>query len=557
MTKKAATLVDRGPQLRGAMPAGVQLRRNNLDAMLRATTLVRASSDTAKREFDGVGVPYNTVIDLGWGDFEAFDPGSIELHEQGTPVLWQHRTDEPIGLVIATEDTPEAFKITGRLSEVARALEAYVLLQDGVVCRLSIGFQPSEYRVDEEGVIHWTKVVAREFSLVTFPAYDDAAITAIRAAARPPISAPMAPSTNPKGNPMDPETLALIEQMRAEQAETKRAMDVLRAGHAPAAQLPLFRSFGEYVKATAAGNDEARQLLEAVTRAWTGGVLADNVDLPTWLGMIRHDMAAKQPITNLFGRSYDLPAQGNTLEYGFLASDTTQVDEQAAEGDALLFGKVTFDTDAAQVKTYGGWSPMSKQAIDRAPVAVLDTLWAALARRYARTIETKTRALVNATITAREATPTITVTKDLTALTYKDWVALLVDLISASEDSDWALDGLLLSPTVFKSVAILDKAETAMTVNGSNGAAGEAGTLTIPTASGEMLKVPFVSNRGQAGDHVSTFATSAVQVKESAGAPLQLTDGDVTNLTNAYSVYGYAAHYVTGDGAFMTVKKAA
>ena len=39
----------------------------------------------------------------------------------------------------------------------------------------------------------------------------------------------------------------------------------------------------------------------------------------------------------------------------------------------------------------------------------------------------------------------------------------------------------------------------------------------------------------------TSINSSAVTTFESAGAPLRLTDADITNLTNTMSVYGYAA----------------
>jgi HK97 family phage prohead protease len=520
----------------------------DLTQPLSLTLTARAAGDAAAREFEGIGVPYNQVIDLGWGYLEAFDPGSIELHEQGCLVLWQHNRHQPIGLVTAVTDTDDGWHVAGRLSEVAQAAEAYTLLRDGVITRLSIGFEPREYRVDEDGVTHWTKVIVREVSLVTFPAYDGAQITDVR------HQPPHTTTTHQEDRTMTDDLSAQLATLTGTVTDLSRALDQLRAGHHHPTPPPQFRSFGEYVKAAASTAADDQANAAAFMRAWTGATFGDGVDVPNWLGMLHQDMTAKQPITNLFTYSHDLPAKGNTLEYGFVKEDTTQVTKQAAEGDTLAFGKVELDTANASIDTYGGWSSLSQKAIDRAPVSLLDLTWSALARRYARTIEAVTRTIAAAAITAAEATPTVTVAAELDALTVDAWIGIVLDLVEAADESDWPLDGLLLSKTVFRSLAALGESKKALQISAAP--TDKIGTLALPKASGEMLHLPFVMFPGQAGKHISGFASSALVVQESAGAPLRLQDSDVTNLTGAFSVYGYAAHYVTGPSAFRAVKKA-
>lgn len=532
-------------------------RRSNLRDLLTTTIEVRASGEADSREFTGIGVPYGEVIDLGWGESETFDPGSIEVHEQGLLVLWQHDRTVPIGRVIEFRDTDAGFEIVGRLSTTPAAEDAYTLLKDGTITRLSIGFEPGDYRWDDEtGVLHWTRVTGREFSLVSFPAYDTAAISDVRSA---PTTARMA-RPNPKGITMeDDDTTDLTGQITAltgTVTDLSRALDQLRAGTptGPSSPTVRYRSFGEYVKDAASKDAEAQERAAQFRRDFAGGVYGDGIDLPNWLGMLQRDMSAKQPVTNLFTHTHDLPAKGNKLEYGFVAEDTTQVAEQVAESDELLFGKVTLDTDLADVRTYGGYTTHSAQWIDRSPVSLVDLTWGALGRRYARNIEAVTRLKAAAAITAAEATPTVTVTAELDALSVDQWIGIVLDLVEAADESDWPLDGLLLSKTVFRALAALGESKKALSIAAAP--TDKIGTIQLPKASGEMLKLPFVMFPGQPGKHISGFASSALFVQESAGAPLKLTDNDVTHLTGAYSVYGYAAHYVPGPTAFRAVKKA-
>jgi hypothetical protein len=45
--------------------------------------------------------------------------------------------------------------------------------------------------------------------------------------------------------------------------------------------------------------------------------------------------------------------------------------------------------------------------------------------------------------------------------------------------------------------------------------------------------------------------SAAVITMESAGAPVRLTDGDITTLTDSVSVYGYMAIAVPREGAIV------
>jgi hypothetical protein len=115
----------------------------------------------------------------------AFDETLQELAKKGrsVPMLWQHEAREPIGLWTHFRTDKRGLLATGRLliHDVARAREAHALAKAGAVTGLSIGFRPLEVRRQKEsGTRLITRIRLYEVSLVTFPALEEARVSAVK-----------------------------------------------------------------------------------------------------------------------------------------------------------------------------------------------------------------------------------------------------------------------------------------------------------------------------------------------------------------------------------------
>lgn len=115
----------------------------------------------------------------------AFTESLAEIAAKGrrVPVLWQHRSDEPIGVYDKLSEDATGLNVDGRLliKSVARAAEAFALLQAGAITGSSIGYRVRESTRDEQtGVVTLTKLELLEVSLVTFPANDLARVEAVK-----------------------------------------------------------------------------------------------------------------------------------------------------------------------------------------------------------------------------------------------------------------------------------------------------------------------------------------------------------------------------------------
>lgn len=135
-------------------------------------------------ESTGVITGYGSVFGNvdSWGDVVEKGAFLRTIEQRKIPILWQHNSDEPIGLWDEISEDDYGLKMRGHLliDDVAKAKEAYALVKSGVVNGLSIGYIPKNYSYDVENYRHISDVNLYEVSLVTFPANEKAIITDIK-----------------------------------------------------------------------------------------------------------------------------------------------------------------------------------------------------------------------------------------------------------------------------------------------------------------------------------------------------------------------------------------
>ncbi|RWP80621.1 MAG: HK97 family phage prohead protease [Mesorhizobium sp.] len=139
---------------------------------------------------DGFFSGYGSVFGVLDSYNEVVAPGAFaatltdrKARNRPVPILWQHRSDSPLGTYSKVEEDEKGLYVEGRLltADVAKAREAHALMKAGAVTGLSIGFWLRESSYDEKtGVRTLTRVDLEEVSIVTMPANDDARIDAIK-----------------------------------------------------------------------------------------------------------------------------------------------------------------------------------------------------------------------------------------------------------------------------------------------------------------------------------------------------------------------------------------
>jgi HK97 family phage prohead protease len=153
------------------------METRNYDASLE----LRAEGDG--RTVVGIAVPYDVEQRISAGLVEVFRKGvfrDVTRAANRVKLLFQHKTDAPIGRAVMLEERDGGLYGEFRISKTEAGDEALELIRDGVLTNLSVGFQPLK---DEKrnGVVNRIKAHLAEVSLVTFGAYGDAAnIVAVR-----------------------------------------------------------------------------------------------------------------------------------------------------------------------------------------------------------------------------------------------------------------------------------------------------------------------------------------------------------------------------------------
>lgn len=148
-----------------------------------AELLLKADSD------DGTFSGYASIFgnkDLGGDIVEegAFVKSLRKRKAKQVKMLWQHKTDMPIGVYDRISEDGDGLKVSGRLALGTQGgKDAYELLKMGAIDGLSIGYKadPAKQHYDEKRRRRYLKEVdLMEISLVTFPMNPKATIQAVK-----------------------------------------------------------------------------------------------------------------------------------------------------------------------------------------------------------------------------------------------------------------------------------------------------------------------------------------------------------------------------------------
>jgi len=468
------------------------------------------------REVIGRAVPYNDVIDIGGGDKEQFVRGSVDLNSH-VKLFRDHK--EIIGKVNSMEEREDGLWIKAKISSTKLGDETLELVKDGAIRSFSVGFIPVVDEKQDRTIIR-KKVNLKEVSLVAFPAYENASVTEVRE---------IKEETNNMETTTTPDYSSEIAEVRNHAEELERRLEVLSVDKTEAPTAPQFRSYGEYVKSVATGEDNGLVLARAF--ADTNSVMADSILKNAWVNDTIRILDMGRPTYNVFS-SAPLPADGMTIEYPLLNSDSSAIEEQEAEGDSLTFGKIDLTSATANIKTYGGYTAMTRQLIERSSVAYVDAAFRAMAAAYAK----KTNNVVKAALAGASTSTTSVAAWSADAIIE----ALADSATKVNNETGKSLEFILVSSDVFKQLAKqvdgLARPIAAAT-NPSNGFA----SINPVGLTGSIAGLPIVLDPSLPNGTFYTGSSTALTTYESAGAPFRLNDGDITNLTQQFSVYGYLA----------------
>jgi HK97 family phage prohead protease len=474
--------------------------------------------DKEKREVAGIAVPYNTM-DNG----EMFARNSVTLDPEAK-LMWQHDQREPIGRITEGRHTEAGFEIRATISETQRGLDAITLLDDGVINKFSVGFVMRDSKLDDNRNRIVTDAFVREVSLVSFPWYSDATVTEVRENDTDPE---VPDSANPKEDTV--EEITPTDSGLAEVRESIQMLEREIAGitkvEAPA---PAYRSAGEFLQALAKGDENA-------VRAYTGATTAESVVTPVDFDLIRLVEGAN-PLGAVFGTGVT-PAEGMTITFAQVDSQTDGTGTQAAEGDDLGYYELNIGTSTENIITVGNYAELSRQAIDRSTVPYLDSVLRgqaiALGKELADQLRTKYQAVCAAQVTA---TNKVT----LASTDYAGWVGGLADA-SANyfTPNGVQIDALIVDKATFKDLLALDGTPV---ISFAGEVAGAVGSANVSGLRGSIAGIPIVVDAGLDSVNKDECAfVSSLALRQYTSGALRLSQENAVNLSEAFSLSTYTA----------------
>tara|TARA_R100000388_G_scaffold95016_1_gene85479 strand:+ start:1869 stop:2660 length:792 start_codon:yes stop_codon:yes gene_type:complete len=121
----------------------------------------------------------NDVIEKG-----AFAKSIYNKKPKQIKLLYQHKTDEPIGVIESIEEDNKGLKVKGRLAlGTQKGREVFELMKMGAIDSMSIGYRLNAkgYHYDDKGKKRVIKEVdLMEISMVTFPMNTRAKVTKVK-----------------------------------------------------------------------------------------------------------------------------------------------------------------------------------------------------------------------------------------------------------------------------------------------------------------------------------------------------------------------------------------
>lgn len=484
-----------------------------MENMIKRSFEIRAT-DSEQRTVEGVAVPFNETIDIGGGWSERFEKGAVDINAD-VKLFRDHK--EIIGKVTEMEESENGLLIRAKISDTTLGNETLELVKDGAIRSFSVGFIPVVDEKKEKTIIR-KKVDLKEVSLVAFPAYDNAAVLAVREEN----------TQEEKSMENTNDYSAEIAEVRNHAEELERRLDVIATAKTPEVPAVQFRSYGEFVKGVAKGDEAAI----ALHRTFTGADTSDTVMKNAWVSDTVRILNAGRPTFSVFS-SAALPADGNNIEYPVLSTDTLAVAEQAAEGDTLSYGKITLSSATAPIKTYGGYTDMSRQVVERSSVNYVDTAFRAMVAKYAAT----TNAAVRAKLIAEAANFNTSALGAWTAAEIIDSLAEAATKVNG--DTGLPLEFILVSSDVFRLMAKTVDTMDRPILSNVGATTNTFGSINPVGLTGSVLGLPVVVDPSLANLSFYAGNSGALTTYESAGAPFRLNDEEITNLTNSFSVYGY------------------
>jgi HK97 family phage prohead protease len=512
---------------------------------LQAQVWLEAGKGNRKRTISGVAVPYGVDAVVTGGEKVRIEAGALPVDGKAPKLFMYHDSTQPVGVVTERVETDEGMMFSARIAATAAGDEALVLAQEGVLDSVSVGINPTKWKMDGDTMVvkaaQWV-----ELSLVPVPAFAGAVITD--------IAASIHHETNPLDN-NDPMT-SEKENTPMEKIEAA-AEEVIPTAPLPAQPKRNFGmpSAGEYLAAYHIGGDTFRKVNEAYVeaararqsalQAAAGDVLTTDTPglLPVpVLGPVFQDLNYVRPVVAAIG-ARAMPDGGNSKTFirptwtthPSVAAQSPELDPVSATTPVIASNVVTKTTLAGQVT-------LSVQDIDFTSPAAMEIILRDLAGQYMLKSDDVAADAITSGASASGSTWTVTA---------NDPSTLIAALYDAATDiltaTNFLPDTLFVSPDVWQKLgAQLDGDKRPIFPYA--GAAGLMGVNGMGTANITVANTfnPFglnlVADRNFAAGTLYVARAQACEFYEQVRGLMSVEVPGTLGRT--FSYYGYVATFI-------------
>jgi HK97 family phage prohead protease len=341
------------------------------------------------RTVSGVAVPYGVAATVSDGTKVIFEAGSLPTDGKSPKLYVNHDSEQAVGIVTERVETPEGMMFSARFSKTSRAEEALQLSLDGVIDSVSVGVNPTKFKIQDDGTMLVQAADWLELSLVTGrPAFADAVITQVAASECESIPQEENEITNIQIEvpEQEKETMSVETPIEAAIptspvvfAESKREFRMPSAGEYLAA---MHIGGDTYRKVNAAFHEAARKgqsAIEAVSQDLTSdtpGLLPVPV-----LGPVFQNYNFMRPTVSAFG-TRAMP-QGSGISFTRPSISTpTAAGKQNTQGTAVTSQTMVLAANTVTRQTVAGSIQIAQQTMDFTDPAAMNVILNDLAGQY-------------------------------------------------------------------------------------------------------------------------------------------------------------------------------
>lgn len=459
-------------------------------------------SDNGTLTLEGLAVPYGTAVDYA-GISERFAPDAFDADAvTGSPLLWAHQRDEPIGHITAALNEPEGLRVEAVIQPTTRGRDAATLLRSGSVRGLSVGFEPLEWSDGTDGFTY-TRAKLHELSITPLPAYPDAQVTATR-------QKEDTVSTTTEEAPVTVDLAPVMQRM--DQLEARMSAPP----PAPARTLSVREALG--LQLADAKKGKLRALADVISSG-NSGVLPQ-----AWSSEVRNTLDGQRYMFPRVG-SVPFPAAGFSLAVPKVLTHTT-VGPRGAEKTEIPSSALTTGQDFYTATWYAGGVDIALELVLQSDPAILAVVVDDLLSAYAIVTDTAlTRALET------RATPAGS-TLDTTS-----YGAFAADIVTTGEQIRAATGafGDMLSVTTASWKKIIGFVDTqGRRILATGGAVNSDGSAQLTAGSVDVGGITVFHNPRAAED--MQYNTKSARVAEKP--PLQVSSDNVALMGRDFGILG-------------------